>query len=292
MNQQSITEVSIQDLKQVYSGEFIDDDIILFENIKDIPDFQGPRRLNCFLVAICKSGELQYTIDTTLQKASANNMMFISNGQVVENFTYSDDCQGVALMMSDNFVHDVVAGMKEMSNIILFSRLHPISTLTPVDMNVIESYYDLLRKRITDHTHHFRKDVVRSLLVCTLYELSNVIYRSQSNVPQHRSRAESIFIQFITLVEKNFKTERRVSWYSKEMCITAKYLSEAIKSVSGRSPNNWIDNYVILELRVMLKNSNMSIKEITMELNFPNQSFLGKFFKEHVGMSPSQYRNL
>ncbi|MBP3745794.1 MAG: AraC family transcriptional regulator, partial [Prevotella sp.] len=57
-----------------------------------------------------------------------------------------------------------------------------------------------------------------------------------------------------------------------------------------RRPNDWIDNYVTMEIRVMLRNSTMSIKEIAQELNFANQSFLGKYFKEHVGMSPKEYR--
>jgi ATP-dependent helicase/nuclease subunit A len=92
------------------------------------------------------------------------------------------------------------------------------------------------------------------------------------------------------LLQENFRTERRVSWYAKQLEITAKYLSEVVKNVSKRTPNEWIDSYVVLEIRVMLKNSTKSIKEITEELNFPNQSFLGKYFKEHVGVSPSEYR--
>ena len=92
------------------------------------------------------------------------------------------------------------------------------------------------------------------------------------------------------LLEQNFRTERRVGWYAEQLCITPKYLSETVKQVSRLTPNEWIDNYVILEIRVLLKNSTRSIKEIAMEMNFPNQSFLGKFFKERVGMSPSEYR--
>jgi AraC-like DNA-binding protein len=81
-----------------------------------------------------------------------------------------------------------------------------------------------------------------------------------------------------------------VSWYAKQLCITPKYLSEAVKAVSRRTPNEWIDDYIILELRVQLKNTTKTIKEIARDLNFPNQSFLGKFFREHVGISPLRYR--
>ena len=74
------------------------------------------------------------------------------------------------------------------------------------------------------------------------------------------------------------------------MCITPKYLSEMVKAVSRRTPNEWIDNYVVMELRSLLKNTTKTVKEIAADMNFPNQSFLGKYFKEHVGLSPVSYR--
>ena len=95
---------------------------------------------------------------------------------------------------------------------------------------------------------------------------------------------------FLKLVEEHCRHERRVGWYAEQLNITPKYLSESVKTVSRRTPNEWIDNYVLAELRVMLRNTTYSIKKITEDMNFPNQSFLGKYFKEHVGMSPSKYR--
>ena len=65
---------------------------------------------------------------------------------------------------------------------------------------------------------------------------------------------------------------------------------EAVVAFRGTAANEWIDDYVTLEIRVLLKNTTKPIKQIAEELNFPNQSFLGKYFKEHVGMSPSEYR--
>ena len=63
-----------------------------------------------------------------------------------------------------------------------------------------------------------------------------------------------------------------------------------VKAVSRRTPNEWIDNYVVMELRSLLKNTTKTVKEIAADMNFPNQSFLGKYFKEHVGLSPVSYR--
>ena len=128
-----------------------------------------------------------------------------------------------------------------------------------------------------------------SLLKAMIYDIGNEIWQSQRTEPK-RTRAEIIFNQFIMLVKDNFRNERRVGWYGQQMGITPKYLSETVKQVSHRTPSDWIEHYVTLEIRLLLKNSTMNIKEISKELHFPNQSFLGKFFKEHVGMSPSKYR--
>lgn len=123
-----------------------------------------------------------------------------------------------------------------------------------------------------------------------VYEMCNVIYSVQAKNDECNSRAEEIFTKFLLLVEANFRTERRVGWYSEQLCISPKYLSETVKMVSKRTPSEWIDSYVTMELRMLFRNTQKSIKEIAQELNFSNQSFLGKYFKEHVGMSPSEYR--
>ena len=122
------------------------------------------------------------------------------------------------------------------------------------------------------------------------YDMSGVIYRIEQSTGKKQNRSDIIFARFITLLQENYRTERRVGWYAQALSITPKYLSETVKAVSHRTPNEWIDNYVTSEIRVLLKNTTKSIKEITKEMNFPNQSFLGKYFKEHVGMSPKEYR--
>ena len=103
-------------------------------------------------------------------------------------------------------------------------------------------------------------------------------------------RSEKVFTNFLKMVEENCRKERRVAWYAQQQNITPKYLSEAVKRVSGRTAVEWVENYVTMELRVLLKNSTKTIKEIANEMNFPNQSFLGKYFREHVGVTPSEYR--
>jgi AraC-like DNA-binding protein len=124
-----------------------------------------------------------------------------------------------------------------------------------------------------------------------IYDLSNIIYLAQEGKQiVSKNRAEHIFGDFIEIVSHNYMKERTVSWYAEQMDITPKYLAEMVKQATNRSPNDWIDGYVIVEIRMLLKYTGKSIKEIAEIMHFTSQSFLGKYFKEHVGVSPKDYR--
>lgn len=100
-----------------------------------------------------------------------------------------------------------------------------------------------------------------------------------------------IFEQFIQLVSENYLHQRQVAFYSDKLCLSPKYLSKLVKEVSGKPAPEWIDSYVMLEAKHLLKYSHMPIKEIVYRLNFPNQTVFYKYFKAHTGMTPTDYRN-
>ncbi len=162
--------------------------------------------------------------------------------------------------------------------------------LTEQEAQNIVDYFHLIKLKVDETSHRFRRDTARSLIQALIYDTGDTIWRLQQNGESSSTRAEKIFMGFMSLLEHHYRKERRVGWYALQLNITPKYLSETIRQVSHQTPNSWIDNYVVMQLRIMLKNTTKSIKEITEELHFPNQSFLGKYFKQHVGMSPSAYR--
>jgi AraC-like DNA-binding protein len=230
-----------------------------------------------------------YELDTKMQIIKPGDILIVSDRHVVDSYRCSEDMQGLCMMMSVQFFREIIQNVSDISSLFLFSRLHPVMRLEDKEIETFKEYFQVIKQKIGDEHNHFRKDLIKALLLAMFYDLSNIIYRVKAD-GKPRSRAEVIFTQFITLVEKHFREERRVAWYAKQLCITAKYLSETVKAVSRRTPNEWIDDYITLELRVQLKNSTKTIKEIARDLKFPNQSFMGKFFKEHVGVSPLQYR--
>ncbi|WP_297233564.1 helix-turn-helix domain-containing protein [uncultured Prevotella sp.] len=286
----TIEEISVGSTKQLFHGPCIDDDLLLFPEFGSVPVPEVPKRMGCLLVGLCLRGEARYTVDTEERLVKANDVIIISEGQVVNNSQLSCDFSGIAIMMSENFFNEVLKGVHDLSSLFLFSRKHPVFGLRIDEVENLMSYFQKIQSKVEAQEHAFRRDVVRSLLAAMIYDIGHVMYGVQQGGAKKQTRAESIFTEFIRLVEQNYRSERRVSWYGEQLCITPKYLSETVKAISQRTPNEWIDKYVTLELRVQLKNTSKSIKEIAKDLNFPNQSFLGKYFKEHVGVSPSAYR--
>lgn len=246
--------------------------------------------MNFILMALCKHGKAQYSIDTREQTVKPGDLLFISERHIVDNYMASPDFECLCIMVSTEFYHGFIQNVKNVSSLLLFSMNNPVVSLTPREIQVYSNYYQTIREKMSDREHHYRTDLVKALLLAMFYDMSNVIWRVEQQGAKSQTRADVIFANFIRLLEQHFRQERRVSWYAEQLCITPKYLSEIVKQVSKRTPNEWIDNYVILEIRVLLKNSTKSIKEIAEELQFPNQSFLGKYFKEHIGVSPSLYR--
>ncbi len=268
----------------------IGDDLYLFDDFAKIPVGGSPLRTTNIIVGLCLSGEACFCADTELHRVHANDVIIIREGQMISGYKASGDVKGIGLIMSYGFFHEIVKGVRELSLLFLFSRSHPVFRLKDTEAEDVINYFNKIKRKVDDTSNHFRKDVVRLLISAMVYDISNVIYRMQSVDENKPTRADAIFTDFILLVEQNYRTERRVGWYARQLCITAKYLSETVKQVSKRTPNDWIDNYVVMEMRVQLKNTTKSVKEIARGLNFPNQSFFGKFFKEHVGMSPKAYR--
>ena len=285
-----IQETDIQRAKLWENSGFIEDDILLIDKMNEVPIPREPRRMNFIFIALCTQGRAQYRMDTQEKLVSPGQMIIVSERHVIDNYMASPDLEGLCMILSKDFYQEVIQNVSDISSLFLFSKTHPVFTLTPKDIKTFKEYFSLMKRKINDTENHFRKDLIRTLLLAMFYDLSNVIYQAQLLNESRQSRGDIIFTKFIKLVETHCKVERRVGWYAQQLCITPKYLSESIKSVSQRTPNEWIDNYVIMETRVLLKNTTRSIKEIAEELHFPNQSFLGKYFKEHVGMSPSQYR--
>ena len=286
------TTIQDSDLSKAKTWEgsvSLDNDILLSDQINLAPMPSDPRKMSFILIGLCTKGQIRYCMDSEKQIVKAGDLLVVSERHIIEEYKPSKDMEGLCIMMSVDFFHEIIKTVHDVSSLFVFARMKPVLKLKPEEIKTFKEYFQLIKQKLSDNQNHFRKDLIRTLMLAMFYDVGNFIYRVK-NFDESLLPYEKLFTAFLKMVEENCRKECRVAWYAQQLKITPKYLSQAVKRVSGQAAVEWIENYVTMELRVMLKNSSLSIKEIALEMNFPNQSFLGKYFKEHAGITPSAYR--
>ena len=152
----------------------------------------------------------------------------------------------MGIIISYDFFNETINSVHELSQLFLFARTHPVFSLPEDKASFIRHTLTCMKQKMDEADNHFRREMMQSMFLTMVYEVSNVIYKVQSRANERNTRAEEIFTKFLLLVENHFRSERRVSWYSEQLCISPKYLSETVKNVSKRTPNEWIDAYVTI----------------------------------------------
>ena len=171
---------------------------------------------------------------------------------------------------------------------------NPCFTLQADELNLVQEHIRLINC-IIHSDYAYATESVSHLISSVFFTFGSFLnQRLQKHSKEERpasTRHKIVFERFVDLVTRHHLKERGVGFYADKLCITPKYLSKIVKETSGQSAPEWIDQYVILEAKQMLKHSDLCIKEISDELNFANPSFFFKYFKKHTGMTPNQYRN-
>ena len=163
-NKESFSVLNIESARKVYHGSYIDNDMMLFNEVSQLPIPNEPRRMGGKLFALCTQGKAQYSVDTVEYTVYANDMMIISEGQITDDVMLSRDFNGMGIIVSDDFFNEIVKDVHELSTLFLFTRANPVCHLTQQECDNIVDYFRMLKQKTDDLKHHFRRETVRSLL--------------------------------------------------------------------------------------------------------------------------------
>ena len=260
---------------------------------------QYPVRFDGFIIFYLKKGH--FTVDVNLNSYEVREKSLIIQipGNIVKVSQYDQerigDMEMIFVLISKDFMSDIRFDMLKVFQDGLRLLDNPCITLDEFQMSLANDYFNLARK-IVGAPFTNKKEIIGSLLTSLTY-LSTDVWAHQvdearkNSDSQRTARLNQIFERFIALVNEHHCSERGMAFYADKLCLTPKYLSTLIKQASGRSAPDWIDDFVILEAKNLLKYTDLAIKEIVYKLHFPNQSVFFKFFKAHTGLTPSEYRN-
>lgn len=301
MKDKSLLNISPTQFKAMFPDApcvgFGDDFYVLDARLKDYHNPQNhPCRIDGIMLFYCMNGSLNINVNLSEMQIS-QGMVFINvPGNIIRVNeildTSKEDVRYICMGLSKEFFQGLNVEVCKLFN-------ERIAMLDCPGVKLSESDYELtgnLVRYIISLLHSeasYKKEAVLSALSSLFYIIlgSWTSNASESSRNSHTTRSKVIFDRFMRLVMEYHTQYRNVGFYAEKLCLTPKYLSKIIKSASGRSAPEWIDSYVILEAKNLLKYSETPIKEIVFKLNFPNQSVFYKFFKAHTGMTPTEYRN-
>ena len=151
-----------------------------------------------------------------------------------------------------------------------------------------------MKQKLLDKTYLYKEDVAKSYFRIMLCNIFQDFARSTGleGATQSMGRKEELFMQFVEVVKENYIKHRNIVFYADKLCVSPKYLSSVVHIVSGKYATEWINQYVVLEAKTLLRSNGVSIKDVSNRLNFANQSFFAKYFKQHTGYTPKEYKAL
>ncbi len=164
---------------------------------------------------------------------------------------------------------------------------------TPVVTNIINGMFALLKV----YFDQSECTCISQLVLCQLKAFFIGFHEYLQRNPQYHPdevksyRVRELFNRFMMLLERDFKISRDVNYYARQMNISSKYLTNIVSQVTGHTPKTIIDQYVILQLKMQLKRSTQSVKEMAWEFHFADVSFFCRYFKKHTGLTPQQIRS-
>lgn len=255
--------------------------------------FRFPCRIDAFIIGVGTEGETSVSFNLHEFRLKKDSM-FIFTPKNILQVNSQQYFKADVIAISPDFMRRINIDIKNMMPLFLKFVENPTLALTPEESRSMRGMIAQIERETRGPETHFSLDIVSGLIAATIYKVGDIMYHYLAEHPEGQNnshnRAEEYFKQFTHLLGEHFREERSVGFYARQLCITPKYLTTLIKRISGQSVSEWIDNYVILEAKTLLKYSTMSIQEIAYYLNFPNQSFFGSYFKRNTGMSPSQYK--
>ena len=266
---------------------------IAVNSASEMEIFRFPSRLNALIIGVGTEGETSLTSNLQEFRLKKDSLFIFSPKHILQ-VQSNNRFKAHLIVIAPDFLKRINIDTKRMMPLFLQFGSLPCMELTHAESQSLRSFISMVEQELKGSETDFSSEIIGGLIAATIYKVGDILTHYLTEHPEVDSpihnRAEEYFRQFTELLGEHYKHERSVGFYARQLCITPKYLTTLIKRISGKSVSEWIDNYVILEAKTLLKYSNMSVQEIAYYLNFPNQSFFGSYFKRNAGMSPSQYK--
>lgn len=284
-------------ISSIYGVHHIEDEFFMIDNLSNDPVIEEmdsiflryPIKANNNIVYFCVNGSLKIKINLTEYQIRANDILTILAGSVMELLDATEDAR-IAVISFSNKYFTPFDHMEEFMGIDNMLYNNPLIHLSEDTIQECIEIYFKMKAKLQQEDNPFRRFAIKaySYVLCST-ALEQLVYKPVEKIST-TDRPMDLYNRFMEILQKDFRKHRTIRYYAQELNISPKYFSTLIKKVSGKTAGEWIDEYVLLESRALLKCRRYTIQQISDMLSFPNQSFFAKYFKAHIGCTPTQYQ--
>ena len=271
------------------------DELVVMEHFGGVPAGRV-RPLDHGLVIICTAGVAQFEYDGHTVQLSKNDLFLLMAHSVVEKFMSSVDFDCRELWFSRGEMWNMNMYVKNSLADLLPLKHNPKVTLSDVDAALFETYFKQLSYHIRNSSQLLYPEITHSIVGAFLLEVLSVLRRGNNMLKDNNLinnsglHGRKLADRFVQLVEQSDGRIRRVDEFAQMLNVTPKYLSKLLMDTMQRKPSVIVAFFTLQAIENRLRYTDMTMQQIADDLHFANASFFGKYFKEHSGMTPMEYR--
>lgn len=246
----------------------------------------APHRLNNLRIGLCTEGYSDNQVNLEARRVTEGALEFYGAGTLFQLNDASPDFCVLEIIFEPSYLTELLSG-----NIPAVFRAKALSDCVDISPQEQQRFKQmmllLLQLAKTEGELH---PVTRSMAQTILRYTITMLHKHMNNDQRMLTRQETIFHEFARLVTLSHGRQRRHSYYASQLNVSQHYLSIAVKQASGISAKEWIDRVVVAEIKILLVHTTLTVSQIAHKLDFPSDSFLCKFFRRHVGITPLEFR--
>lgn len=293
---EKINKVSFRQLSAYSITNCVEDRAVLVDNLSRFP-FGGAEKsiiaADFIILLFCTEGCLEISMDGKRHRLCKGDILFCGQGATLHVIMMPLSCKCKALCVSWEYARSLFLRSTCQWDSILQVRNNPLLQPSVSERELYQAYYRLFFAKISCDCHASDIDCILQVFFHDLYRMADryAMQKSRQRISRASTRQEDLFKRFISLLKEKHGHEHSCTFYAEQLYVTPKYLTTVVKKVSGSSVSQWIDIYLIDQIKCRLKTTSLSVSEIANELNFSNASFFGKYVKRHTGESPTKLRH-
>jgi len=294
-NTETITSVSIHDIIANTGRTKLGNNFHVFKSgeISRERKTSKPVRIDHFIILLAIEGVAEVRINLTDYVIQKNGLIIIAPNTIHE-FSREANSNFIAVGFVPEFLAHTGINKRHADAFTFFSsQSDPYFQVKPEEAATLHQLLTLLYEK--DHCieeHPFKEEIIHHAFNLFMFELAVIARKYRGENSFKLTRKEEILMSFLKVLPEHFKEERSVQFYANLLFITPKHLTKTVKELTNKTCGKFIDDMVIMEAKLLLNDMSLSVGNVADLLHFSDQFFFSKFFKNHTGLTPTEFRTI